>query len=252
MPKTNPLKLTLYALFMLATAAPINVRGAVLVWPILQSVPASEQGSALWIENRGSSPVRFQARVLAWQQVGGRDRYADQSAVLASPPFATIPSGQRQLIRIIRPGPPPRTGELAYRIILDEIPDPASPPPVQGAGLRLQMRYVLPLFLTAPDLKKRTDSELASRVHWQVVTQTGKSMLQITNGGGTHVRLTTVFWGSRAEKDEASLMLSKGFLGYVLAGQTMQFPLPPGAKVPVGMALFARVSDNGKPVALSR
>lgn len=252
MPRKKLLTLFLSGVFILASSVPRAGSSAVLVWPILQAIPASEQGSALWIENRGSTPVRLQARVLAWQQAGGQDRYADQNTVLASPPFATIPARQRQLIRLIRPGPPPARGEKAYRVILDEIPDPAMPLPVQSAGLRLQMRYVLPLFLTAPDVEKRSDGVVASRVRWQVVAQAGRSMLQLTNGGDTHVRLTTVFWGEGSAEDRASLMLAKGFLGYVLPGQTMQYPLPSGAKVPPGAALFARLSDNGKPVALSR
>ena len=58
-----------------------------LVWPILQVIEADQQGSALWLENRGDSEVHLQARILSWQQHDSQDHYADQTEVAASPPF---------------------------------------------------------------------------------------------------------------------------------------------------------------------
>lgn len=237
-----------------------HAASSVLVWPIFQVIEADQQGSALWLENRGSRPVRLQIRVLAWQQVAYRDRYADQNNVIASPPFASVPPQQRQLIRLIRTGAPPSQGEQAYRIILDEIPDANVPAEKNSAGLRLQMRYVLPLFLDAPgvwtqtrnDLHRAAASASQPQLHWQQVTQQGKPMLQIRNQGVVHARLTNVFWGMQPVASKASLTLTKGFLGYILPGQTMQFPMPPGRAIPAGATLYAQLSDNGSPVALAQ
>ena len=74
---------------------------SVLVWPVYQIIEADQNGSALWLENRGADPVSLQVRVMAWKQENFNERYADQTQVVASPPFATVAPGQRQLIRLI-------------------------------------------------------------------------------------------------------------------------------------------------------
>ena len=236
-----------------------HAASSVLVWPIFQVIEADQHGSALWLENRGGQPVRLQIRVLAWQQQDYRDRYADQREVVASPPFATIPPQQRQLVRLIRTGAPLQESEQAYRIILDEIPDADVPVAKNSAGLRLQMRYVLPLFLdgqgiwtqTRSDVRRDPTTASQPQLHWQWVTQQGKTVLRIRNTGKVHARLSQVFWGRDPDASKATFTLAKGFLGYVLAGQSMQFPLPPGNPAPSGGTLYAKLTDNGPAVALS-
>ena len=251
-------KWLLIALFTLQSSL-LHAASSVLVWPIFQVIEADQHGSALWLENRGSQPVRLQVRILAWQQQTYRDRYADQGEVVASPPFTTIPPQQRQLVRLIRTAAPPEQGEQAYRIILDEIPNADVPAVKNSAGLRLQMRYVLPLFLdgkgvwTQPRSDVRRDPASASQpqLSWQLVTEQGKTLLRIRNAGKVHARLSEVFWGREADVSKASLIVAKGFLGYVLAGQSMQFPPPAGKTVPIGSTLFTHLTDNGPVVAIS-
>lgn len=246
-------------LLLMLISGTTRAAASILVWPIFQFIEADQQGSALWLENRGSTPVRLQVRILAWQQVNMHDRYADQNSVIASPPFTTIPPQQRQLVRLIRTGAAPTQGEQAYRIILDEIPDASAPADSNGAGLRLQMRYVLPLFLSAPgvwtesrnDVRRAAESVSQPKLHWQLVNRQGKTLLQIRNDGIVHARLTNVFWGTQPNPAKASLLLAKGFLGYVLPGQTMQFPLPAGKTAPMGATLYAQLADNGSPVAIA-
>lgn len=247
-----------FALFVLQSSM-LHAASSVLVWPIFQVIEADQNGSALWLENRSSRPVRLQVRVLSWQQQDFRDRYSDQHVVVASPPFATVPPQQRQLVRLMRIGAPPAHGEQAYRIILDEVPDPAIAAEESGVGLRLQMRYVLPLFLyskgvwTQPRSDVRRDVATASSpsLHWRLVKQQGKTLLQINNQGIVHARLTNVFWGHSADASKAILTLSKGFLGYVLPGQSMRFPLPANSSVPMGTTLYAQLADNGPLVAIA-
>ncbi|WP_058970908.1 fimbrial biogenesis chaperone [Type-D symbiont of Plautia stali] len=252
-------KLIVIALLALQSCVS-HAASSVLVWPIFQVIEADQHGSALWLENRGSQPVRLQIRLLSWQQQDYRDRYADQSDVIASPPFATVPPQQRQLVRLIRTGPAPVEGEKAYRIILDEIPDANVPVVKNSAGLRLQMRYVLPLFLdsqgvwtqTRSDIRRDPASASQPKLSWQVITVQGKTLLRIRNTGKVHARLSQVFWGRDADINKASFTLAKGFLGYVLAGQSMQFPLPPGKTVPMGISLYTKLTDNGPAVAISQ
>ena len=67
----------------------VQAASSVLVWPVYQIIESDQNGSALWLENRGAEPVSLQVRVLAWKQENFNEKYADQTNVVASPPFAT-------------------------------------------------------------------------------------------------------------------------------------------------------------------
>lgn len=230
-----------------------------LVWPILQVIEADQQGSALWLENRGTTEVHLQARILSWQQRNSQDHYADQSDIVASPPFVVIPPKQKQLIRLIRTAPAPAVGENAYRIILDQLPESNGESAKDSAGLHLQMRYVLPLFTYAQGIwtKPRADKPRASTtatvpsLTWQVTTRQGQRYLTIRNSGIVHARLTQVFLATKPILDNSAVVVNKGLLGYVLAGQSMDFPLTPSSAAIAGDHLYAKLDDNGPIITVS-
>ncbi|WP_437891500.1 fimbrial biogenesis chaperone [Phytobacter sp. V91] len=144
---------------LLASCSLCYAASSVLVWPVYPVIEADQNSVPLWLENRGASGVTLQLRVLAWKQQNMQDRYADQAHVVASPPFATIPPGQRQLVRLMRITPVAAGKEESYRIIIDELPSPDVKQKSDQVGLALQMRYVLPLFVDGPGVwtKARTD-----------------------------------------------------------------------------------------------
>ncbi|NEH47151.1 fimbria/pilus periplasmic chaperone, partial [Rhizobium leguminosarum] len=84
---------------------------SILVWPIYQVIESDENSSALWLENKGDAPVGLQIRIMSWKQIDFQDRYADQSNVIATPPFMTLEPGKRNMIRLIRVNPPPANTE---------------------------------------------------------------------------------------------------------------------------------------------
>lgn len=250
----------LITVFSQLYSGPIFAEGSVLVWPIFQNIEADQQGTELWLENRGNQSVHMQVRILSWHQDNGKDRYADQSNIIASPPFATIMPKQRQLIRLIRVTAPPISGEQAFRIILDELPDTAVPAERSGAGLVLQMRYVLPLFTYASgvwtqqrlDRPGRSSRVTEPRLNWSLVDVNGKHILQIHNSGNVHARLTNVYWSSSSASEKGKLQLAKGLLGYILPGQSMRFALPSGRSIPSGAKLYAHIAENGPPVEINK
>ncbi|WAT01082.1 molecular chaperone [Rouxiella chamberiensis] len=129
----------------LTASASALAASSVLVWPVYQIIEADQNGSALWLENRGADPVTLQIRVYAWKQDNFNENYADQTNVVISPPFATVAPGDRQLIRLIRNTPAPTHTEQAYRIIIDEVPSSLNQPKETNkpmVGLQLQMRYL--------------------------------------------------------------------------------------------------------------
>ncbi|WP_426768587.1 fimbrial biogenesis chaperone [Erwinia aphidicola] len=238
---------------LLTISLPSRSASSVLVWPIYQVIDADQNGSALWLENRGANRVSLQVRVLSWKQLKQTETYADQNIVVASPPFSTIEPGKRQLVRLIRTVPVPAGTESAFRIIIDEIPSDVPVSAENHSGLKLQMRYLLPLFLNGDGLwtRERKDIKLAASqisqplLSWRTVNDRGKTFLLIRNQGSVHARLSNVFWGSSNNPDTAKMMFFRGFMGYVLPGESMKWPLPEGKSLPGGkMQLYAQLADN--------
>jgi len=254
--------LPLFTLGLLASPAPVWAASSVLVWPVYQIIESDQNGSALWLENRGAEPVSLQVRVLAWKQENFNERYADQSDVVASPPFATVAPGQRQLIRLIRNTPVPAHTEKAFRIIIDEIPSPLTAP-TQGqdkavVGLQLQMRYLLPLFMDGEgiwtndrtDIKRDSATATKPVLHWSIDSAGGKTFLKVRNTGVVHARLSNVFWSNTGDAKKGVKPMVSGFMGYVLPGQEMRWPVPAGL-LPGGQ-LNAQIADNTQPIVVPR
>lgn len=212
----------------------------VLIWPIDPIIADDQKATSLWIENQGSEPVLMQVRVLGWRQTDGNEGYQQQQDVVISPPIVQVEAGKKQLIRLIKHNQPPAAKEMAYRILVDEIPKPAS-----GTGLHFQMRYSIPLFVYGQGLSERStagDRSNQPRLSWQLVKQQGETLLQVTNQGNIHARLSNVSirQGSKTTK------VADGLLGYVLANSTHRWPVEAVAASPID-ALVMRVNEDKDP-----
>jgi fimbrial chaperone protein len=153
--------------------------------------------------------------------------------VIGSPPVAKIEPGQKQLVRLTRTKDVPPGQELAYRIIIDEIPS-AQPATADGgktaAAIRFQMRYSVPLFAYGAGLWSKEDSTRARdpkgvglpQLSWRTVAVDGKPYVEVRNQGAVHARLTDV----AIKQAGQSKPLAEGLLGYVLPGAVMRWPAP--------------------------
>ena len=208
---------------------------AVVIWPVDPTIGPGQQATALWVENQSKEPVTLQVRSLGWSQSAGEDHYSDQDAVVASPPIATVAGMSRQLIRLIRRAP--GAGEQSYRLLIDELPLPLDPsaPASPTAQLSVQMRYSIPLFtydaasaVASPDLHAKIEQTAAGRY------------LVISNTGARHARLVNL----RARSADRRVTVSAGLVGYVLAGQTMRWPLPQDLASPSAFEVNVNGADQ--------
>lgn len=257
-PLLLPLALLALAILLLVglprpAAAQAN-GGSILIWPVGPVIEADQRAAALWLENPGSAPVTLQVRIYAWAQVGGKNAYALQDAVLGTPPIVTIAPGAKQLIRLTRTVDIPAGTEAAYRVIVDEIPA-ARAAAEAGAAVSFRMRYSLPLFaygqgLVSPAAQaksapRRKGSQRASfeggaalpqsgppepapLLDWRTGTDTDGHFLEIRNRGAHHARLTDVGFapsGTNGSNAFGAATLAKGLFGYILPGATMRWPL---------------------------
>lgn len=228
----------------------VQAASSVLIWPIDPVLEADQQASALWLENRGNETANLQIRVFAWSQSGFNDQYQNQRDVIGSPPVAKIEPGQKQLVRLTRTREIPPGQELAYRIIIDEIPSAKTPASEDGktaAAIRFQMRYSVPLFAYGAGLWSKEDTSRQRDpkgvglpdLSWRTVAVDGRPYVEVRNQGAVHARLTDV----ALKQGSQTQPLVDGLLGYVLPGAIMRWPAPgPMAANP---ALQVRI--NGAP-----
>ena len=155
-------------------ASHARAQSTVMIWPLDPVIEEDQRASAMWLENRGTQPVSLQIRILAWTQTDNTEQLSPQNGVIPSPPTAMIQPGQRQLVRLMKTVLVPDGQELAYRILVDELPSTAS---VEGTdsqssssmGVKLQIRYSVPLFVsgkghwTRPRADRKRDADTAAQ-----------------------------------------------------------------------------------------
>lgn len=205
----------------------------------LEFLPSST-AQGLWLTNTGGDTLSAQVRAFRWTQADGEDVLTPTQALAVSPPMLSLEPGAQQLVRVIRLGAPdPSGGEQAYRLLVDELPQPEER---QNTGVRYVLRYSIPVFMEPTTLPNA--AAIAETLHWSLVQDDDGIALQARNSGAFHAQLSQV---SLLPLGGAPIELSAGLLGYVLPGMTMRWPLKlPTAQLPPGTRL--KVSINGKPV----
>lgn len=200
------------------------------VAPTSLQLTARQNADALWVSNSGTAPVQVQVRVYRWTQQNGQDQLQPTDELQVSPPMQALSAGQQQLLRVVRTDPQAPPQQLAYRLIVDEVPglDP------QRSGMQFVLRYSLPVFVqpTEPGTPR-----LQARL---VTLGDGRPALEVHNEGRAHAQLADVGIGT----PERPQVLHPGLLGYVLAGQTMRWPLEvPPARL-AGATFLARINGE--------
>jgi len=239
------------AALALGCAGAVHAAASVMIWPIDPVIENGQRAAALWLENRDARPVTLQIRVLGWREESGEDLYIeDQDRVACSPPMTTVPPGKRQLIRLTRLVESAPGTEEAYRVLIDEIPQPDDESTQQGGqaqlGLKFQMHYSIPLFVygqglwTKEDPDRKRDPATAARpaLSWHLAQEGSKRWLVMTNRGSVHARITQAAFDTKGEHAE----IARGLLGYVLPGAQMRWEVPESVKLAPRPKLIATVN----------
>ncbi len=171
--------------------------------------------------------------------------------------MAVVRPGQRQLVRLMNTRPAPPGTELAYRVLVDELPSPAptagaAAAPGSAMGVRLQIRYSLPLFVsgqghwTKPRADTPRDASTAAQptLTWRTEHAEEGHYLVVRNSGSAHARLTAVQW----VRGNETTLINPGLLGYVLAGAEMRWQVQPPPRP--GHTPQARINNSPTPLRL--
>lgn len=202
------------------------------VSPIRLDLAGDVRTGVLTVSNDDKRRLYFQAKLGSWTQDSeGQDKYVDSSDLIFFPPLFSIEPGEKRLIRVGAKGPiSPR--ERAYRLFIEELPDPNESATAGGAQVAVRMRFGVPVFLGAGEAKPAVATISVERdgVH-----------AQIHNAGDRQVRF-----------EELQLHSGNQVVGtlpgwYVFPGVTRKFVVPVDARhCPLAGPLELRAVAEGK------
>lgn len=102
------------------------------------------------VSNDEDRRLSFELKLFAWTQgEGGEDAYAPSDDLVFFPRILTIDPKARRSVRIGIRGALP-AGEKAYRLYIEEMPDPAAAA-AGGTGVAVRLRFGLPIFVAGAE-----------------------------------------------------------------------------------------------------
>jgi fimbrial chaperone protein len=192
-------------------ALPAAFAGTFTISPLRLDFADKSGMAVLTVRNEDATPVVVQTQGLAWSQEGGQDALNPSRDLLISPAVFTLPPGASQLVRVaLRRGVDPAR-ELTYRVLLQEVPQTASP---DFNGLQVVLRLSVPVFVEplAP---------AAPQVAWSASREAdGRIAVSARNDGSAHLRIHRF---AVKTADGAATVLEQPELAYVLPGSSRRW-----------------------------
>jgi fimbrial chaperone protein len=178
--------------------------------------------ASITITNPGERKIYLQNSVHDWRQdPSGQDVLTESAAAIVSPPGMWIQPGATYNLRIQLP--PANDREVAYRVILQQLPDKSE---IQAGRIVFAVTQSLPAFSEPAQL---TPAALRARL-------IDPRHLMITNDGGRRARLADIKAGGQ--------LVGPGLVGYALAHSSVLVAL----KSPVRGAAVEIETDQGRRV----
>lgn len=188
-------------------------------------IPVEAQGgrTTVRVRNPTASPSYIEASVMDWGRDGaGAEVLRESTAVVVSPPGFWVPAGGNQLLRLSLPQAP-QGQEVAYRLVLQQIPDRGA---LAAGRVVIAVRQLIPVFASGDNLAPP-----------QLSASLTPGGILVQNSGGRRLRISRITQDNR--------VLAGGLLGYALGGTRTRLQVPglrPG-RVEIETDLGVRIVD---------
>lgn len=212
---------------LLLASALAAAEPAISVEPAVLTMDAGQASADVWVRNDGDTAWTAQASLYAWRQAIDGEQLEPAVTILVSPSHFSVPAGGRQRLRVLRPVEPVEH-ETGYRLLLQQLP----PSSTAGASL---LRHSSAVFVTAPD--QAAHARLLVRLDGNAA----HPGLRLHNAGTAHARVTELAWVDHLGRRR---LLLPGLAGYVLAGASRTWSLPPDRAGYAGGHFEAQVNQG--------
>lgn len=200
------------------------------VSPILVEVGGGASAATVTLRNLEARPINAQVRIFRWTQDLGQDQLVPAADVVASPPIVTIAAGEDYTVRVRRIAAGEPAGEEAYRVVVDELPNPNRQ---RNGTVAVVLRYLIPTFFISDDASQ-------PRLKWSLTNPGTGTMLRARNDGDKRIQILDLGIQSSAR----TTWIGKGLAGYVLGHSDRVWSVPDKAVRPTGSVVIAK-SDHG-------
>jgi fimbrial chaperone protein len=203
---------------VLATALLMSVptpgqAASLQVAPVSIEVQAPSAAATLQLRNVGTTPLNAQIRVFRWVQVNGQEKLEPTDDVVVSPPITSLAPKTDYTVRLVRVAKQPVSRGENYRLLVDELPDPAAQ---RNRTVNLVLRYSIPVFFYSRDT---TDAQLV----WSIEQRSGHVYVSAVNNGDRHVRISDL---KLQDGNGMTVPFGNGLTGYVLGNSVMRWEAP--------------------------
>ena len=210
-------------------SAPVAEAASLRVSPILIDGGA-QANTSITLRNQENRPLNAQVRVFRWSQKDGEEQLVPTDDVIASPPIVSVEPRGDYVVRLQRTTGQEPVVEEAYRVVVDELPNPDRQ---RNGTVAVVLRYIVPAFFFPPDATQ-------ARVRWSIQRRDGHAVLVAENAGDKRLQLTNLAIKSAGR----TALVEKGLAGYVLGHSSKEWPLAPKLSGLRGGAVVA-MSDRG-------
>jgi fimbrial chaperone protein len=201
---------------------------ALEVAPVTIELASGTLAAAMTVTNHDASPVYVQVRGLTWSQTADTDPLAATDDIVVAPPIFQLAPNASQVVRVVVQRQPP-TQEVAYRLLIDQVPTAA-----KQTGVQFALRLSVPVFL-------EPDQAIAPRLGAHIGADAqGRPALIIANTGSKRTRLFDV----TLKRTSGPIKLTSPPNPYILSGLERYWILPAGGTAAGGLSLTARTDDG--------
>ncbi len=213
----------------LAMASIASQAAALRVSPILIE-GADQANTTITLRNQEARTLNAQVRVFRWSQHDGREDLEPTDDVVASPPIVSIAPREEYVVRLQRTTGQQPVAEEAYRVVVDELPNPDRQ---RNGTVAVVLRYIVPAFFFPADASQ-------PRLRWSISHREGHAVIVAENTGDKRIQLINL--GIKVGGRTA--LIGKGLAGYVLGHSAREWPLAAKLSGVRGGAVVA-ASDHG-------
>ena len=179
-----------FAVFLISYLA-LSANAAHLgVYPLGLELDVKQNRGIITVTNSGRECVSIQAETLAWLQENHEQYYFSSNSILVEPQIFTILPGKSQELMLKNTFSADIDQETAYRLLLTEMPNAASPCvnrfESEPKGLTTLLQFSLPIYI-----KPLTNIKIQQ---WRAYyNEKGNILLELNNKGNVHIRVNHIF-----------------------------------------------------------
>lgn len=174
----------------LFAAAAACYAGSIQMTPVRVDLSAGTTVAIVTVHNTGTETSVMQVTLNKWLLAGQQYAYKQSRDLVITPVTFRLAPGKQQIVRIGLRGSPPKAIEASYRLLVEEVPPPAS---LGSTGTRLIVRHDLPVFVAPVNTAK-------ALLDVSVDCAADGARLRLTNTGNVHAQLRNVVLEDSAAK----------------------------------------------------